>query len=75
MAFEKFDKPGNFEPKTLKEVERAKIQLLRYISIFHFATLKMPADAIYYKILLSRHSFHATEAGSDVRIQAWCCRA
>ncbi len=59
----------------LKELERAKIQLLRYISIFCFGTLGTPADAIYHKILLSRHSFLAREAGSDVRIQAWCCRA
>ena len=59
----------------MNEVERAKIQLLRYMSIFHFATLGTPADAIYYKILLSRHSFHALEAGSDVRIWAWCYRA
>ena len=74
MAFEKFDKPRNFESKTLNEVERANIQLLRYISIFHFATLGTPADAIYYKTCF-RASFHATEAGSDVKIRAWCCRA
>ena len=49
-------------------MERARIQLLRYISIFHFATLATPADAIYHKILLSRHSFLAKEAGSDGQI-------
>ena len=32
-------KPRNFESKTLTEIERAKAQLLHYISIFHFATL------------------------------------
>ena len=67
MAFEKFAKPRNFESKTLKEVERARIQLLRYILTFHFAILATPADAIYHKILLSRHSFLAKEAGSNVR--------
>ena len=66
-AFEKFAKPRNVESKTLNEVERAKIQLLRYISIFCFATLEIPADAIYHKILLSRHSSLSKEAGSDVR--------
>ena len=57
MAFEKFEEPRNFESKTLKEVERAKIQLLRYISIFRFAILATPADAFYHKILRSRTAF------------------
>ena len=66
-AFEKFAKPRSFESKILKEVERVKIQLLRYISIFHFPTLATPADAIYHKILPLRQSFLAKEAGNDVR--------
>ena len=66
-VFEKFAKSRNFEPKALKEVEREKMQLLRYISIFCFATLATPADAIYHKILLSCNSFLAKGAGGDVR--------
>ena len=70
-VFEKFPKPRSFESKTLKEVERAKIQLLHYISIFHFATLGTPANAIYHK----KFYFRATaflqkrpEVTSDLRL-------
>ena len=56
-AFEKFEKPRNFEPKTLKEVEGAKIQLLRYISIFGFATLPTPADTFITKFYFRATAF------------------
>ena len=73
-AFEKLEKPRNFEFKALIEVEKVKIKLLRYISIFRFATLGIPNDAIRHKVLLSNHSFLATKARRDIRIHALCCQ-